>query len=365
MLVIVREAVSANEDGSGERLAEPALRFAKDASFRVAEMEREWLKLAEGLTKRQADFAVADGGHSDSSLRDEATRLLGSAKKLLADSKRVGSDLERFKDTLTKSATHYREVAVLCKAQAGKARAREVKDDYLELAKVYEAKAQSAGDRAKKLSIPSAVKDKAEVIEEGNVFLERLVDALAIGPVADADRGLLAGRLRKHGERCKALMEELSRAIVKLLEDAETAEVREKIAAARKDRSSPLSAVTGQDEPRPKKALPALAGASWSTPITIEGEKYVQVMRFNSDGTCVQAVYRSGQKGRGALIGAGSATYKLDSEGILEFYQAGFLIETGLVTMLGKDQWSYEIIANIASPKLAGTRLTFTREARP
>jgi hypothetical protein len=365
MLMIVREAALANEDGSGERLAEPALRFAKDASLHVAEMEREWLKLAEGLAKSQADFVIADGGHSDSSLRDEASRLLGSTKKLLADSKRVGRDLQRFKDTLTKAATHYREVALLCKAQAGKARAQEVKDDYLELAKVYETKAQSAGERAKKLSIPSAVKDNAEVIEEGNVFLERLVDALSIGPVADAERGLLAGQLRKHGERCKALTEELSRTIAKLLEDAETPEVREKIAAARKDRSSPLFSLIGQDEPRPKKDVPALAGGSWSTAITIEGEKYVQVMRFNSDGTCVQAVYRFGPKGRGSLIGAGSATYKLDSEGILDFYHAGFVIERGLVTMLSKDQWSYEIIANIASPRLAGTRLTFTREARP
>lgn len=363
--MIAREAFSANEDGSGERLPEPALRFAKDASLRVAEMERDWIKLAEGLAKSQADFVIADGGHSDSSLRDLASRLLGSAKKLLADSKRVGSDFERFKDTLTKAAIHYREVAVLCRAQAGKARAQEVKDDYLQLAKVHETKAHSAGERAKGILIPAALKDKAEVIEEGNIFLERLVDALSIGPVADADRSLLAGRLRKHGERCKALTEELCRSIAKMLQDAETPEVREKIAAARKDRSSPLFSVAGQDEPRRKMELPGLAGASWSTPIILEGEKYVQVMRFNFDGTCVQAVYRFGPKGRGALIGVGRATYKLDSEGNLEFYQAGFVIETGLVTMLGKDQWSYEIIANIASPKLAGTRLTFTREVRP
>jgi hypothetical protein len=240
-----------------------------------------------------------------------------------------------------------------------------VKDDYLQLAKVYEAKARIAEDRAKKLSTPAAVKDKAEVIEEGNLFLERFVDALSIGPVADTERDLLAGQLKKHGDRCKALSEELSRAIAKVLEEAETPEVREKIAAARKDRSSPLSAVAGQDEPRPKKGLPALAGVSWSSPITVEGEKYVQVMRFNPDGTCVQAVYRSGPKGRASLVGTGRATYKLDSEGTLDFSHAGFVIETGQVTMLGKDQWAYEILANIASPKLAGTRLTFTREVRP
>src|SRR5262245_25454405 len=184
---------AADESGSAERIPEPALRLAKDASERVTETEREWLKLALVLTKNQADFKVT--GSSENSLREQASRLLGAAKELLEDQKRLGSDVERFKDTLRKAAGHYGEVAALWKTQATQARAAEIKDDYLALARVYEAKASAAGDRAKTLSIPAEVKAKAEVIQEGNLFLDRFVDAFSIGPVSDSDRGDLAGRL--------------------------------------------------------------------------------------------------------------------------------------------------------------------------
>lgn len=355
LLVFGRTPLSANDNGTTERLPEPALRFAKDASLRVTEFEREWIKQAEALTKCQADFAIADAGQSDSSVRDQASRLLAAAKKLLTDSKQIGIDLERFKDSLRKAATHYRDVALLCKAQAGEARSEEIKDNYLQLAKVYEAKARVANERAKSLSAPADVKPKEEAIKEGNLFLERFVEVLSIGRVSDTDRGHFAGQLKKHGERCKALAEDLLQPIEKVLEGADAQDIRAKIDEGRKAGSLP---------PGPKKELPILTGASWSTPVTFQGVQCVQVLRFNEDRTCVQAVYRSGAKGRGSLMGAGSATYEMNEDGYLSFRQGGLIVESGCVTLLGKDQWSYEIRVKFGAHQLEGTRLTFTREVR-
>jgi len=46
-------------------------------------------------------------------------------------------------------------------------------------------------------------------------------------------------------------------------------------------------------------------------------------------------------------------------------YQAGMVIERGEITFKGKDEWSYEILSSLANPKLAGTKVTFTRDAQP
>src|SRR5262249_60267217 len=80
---------AAEESGSAETIPERSVRLAKDASVRVTETEREWLKLAQVLTKNQADFNAT--GSSETSLREQASRLLGAAKKLLEDQKRLGS----------------------------------------------------------------------------------------------------------------------------------------------------------------------------------------------------------------------------------------------------------------------------------
>jgi hypothetical protein len=357
---------AADQKDSPDKLPEPALRFAKEASLRVAESEREWVKVAEGLAKNQSDFTVKDG--SESLLREQASRLLDSAKKLLGDQKRLGSDIERFKDTLRKAAGHYGEVAVVCKAQAAEARAAEIKEDYLALAKVYEVKARSAGERAKALSIPAGTKAKAELIEEGNLFVERFVEALSIGPVGNSDRDLFAGRLKKHGERCKALSRELTQAIEALLEEAEAPEVRKTIGEKRKDESTShqlMATSTGSANSRPKKDLGALVGVSWSSPLTIQGVQCVQVLRFSADGICLQSVYRMGPKGRGPLIGSIRVGYRVDDDGILDVYQAGMVIEQGKITLSGKDEWSYEIGSSLATPQLAGTKVTFTRDAQP
>lgn len=356
LLLLGGGRVTADDKEAGDRLPEPALYLAKEATRRVTEMEFDWLKLAEALTKRQADFQLTEGARSDSSLREQATRLLAAGKGLLTASKRTATELERFKDALRKAASHYREVASLCKAQAGEARADAVKADYLELAKVYEANAQAAEGRAKALSAPADTKAREEVIEEGNLFLERFVEALAVGPVKDADRGLLAARLTKHGERCKTLTDELSRTANQVLEGADAPEIRAKIDEGRKK---------GWLPPPPRKELPALAGASWTCTVTIEGVSCVQVLRFNLDGTCSQAVYRAGPKGKGALLVRGSATYELDPDGHLYFKQGGFVIEAGRVELLGKDRWSYEIYANVLNPQAAGTKLVLTRVTGP
>jgi hypothetical protein len=355
---------AADESGSAERIPEPALRLAKDASERVTETERDWLKLAQELTKNEAQFSVTDG--SAGSLREQASRLLGAAKKLLEEQKRIENDLVRFKDTLRKAAGHYADVAALCKRQAAQVRAEEVKDDYLALARVYEAKARASEARMKTLSIPVGVKIKAEVITEGNLFLDRFVDALPIGPERDSD---FAGRLMKHGERCKALARELSEAIEKILEEAEAPEVREKLGGRRKEeltscKDQEKSATTGK-QVQPKKDLRFLIGQSWTSPVTIRGVECEQVIRFDADGNCFQTAYRTGPKGRGSRIGSVRVRYEVDSEGIVSVYQGDLMIERGEVTVLGKDEWTYEILASLATPQLAGTKLRFTRETRP
>lgn len=367
LFVFARQELRAGNQGAGEKLPEPAHQFAKEASARVTETEREWAKMVERLTKCQTDFTVAGRVSTDGSLRDEASRLLAAAKKLLADHQQVATDFERFKDALKKAASHYREVAALYKAHAVEARSAEVKEDYLQLAKAYERKAGAAAERCQKIAMPPDAKGKAEVIEEANLFLERLGDALAIGPVSEAECGVFAGRLKNQGERCKVLAQELCRGIEKILQDSDMPEIKGKMSGAEKRqsmKSSPTEASSGsssENQTWVRKTLASLLGASWSCPVTVGGVRCVQYLRFDYDGTCSQSVYLVGTKGKGSLVGSGKATFDLDTPGVLTFYQDGILVERGRITFLGKDRWSYEILENRLAPQLVGTRLTFTR----
>jgi hypothetical protein len=358
-LALGARGLSAGEQSGGDKLPEPALQFAKETTLRLTETEREWAKVAERLDKCQADFAIADRSYSDSSLRDEAGRLLAAAKKLLADQKQMEMNVDRLRDALKKASANYREVAALYKAYATKARSEDAREDYLQLAKAYERKAAAAAERGQKVAMPSGVGAKAEAIEEGNLFLERLVEALGIGPVSDAEREVFAGRLKKHAERCKALAEELRSGVAKLLQDSETPEIRQKLddGAQRKALAS-----SPQDGAEAKKVLGLLTGASWSSPVTIAGVRCVTVVHFSQTGTCSQSTYRLGPKGKGSLVATTSGLFDVDASGVLRFYQAGILVEGGKVSFLGKDQWSYEILDNLFAPGIAGTRLTFTRE---
>src|SRR5581483_9586214 len=111
-----------------------------------------------------------------------------------------------------------------------------------------------------------------------------------------------------------------------------------------------------------KKVLGLLTGASWSSPVTIAGVRCVTVVHFSQTGTCSQSTYRLGPKGKVSLVATTSGLCDVDGSGILRLYPAGILVEAGKVSVLGKDQWSYEILDNLFAPRIAGTRLTFTRE---
>jgi hypothetical protein len=358
-LALGSRVLAAGEQAGGDKLPEPALQFAKETTLRLAETEREWAKVSGRLDKCQADFTVADRSYSDSSLRDEAGRLLAAAKKLLADQKQMETRLDRFKDALKKASANYREVAALYKAYAAKARSEDAREDYLQLAKTYERKAAAAAERGQKVAMPSGAGAKAEAIEEGNLFLERLVEALGIGPVSDAEREVFIGRLKRHGERCKALAGELRSGIEKILLDSDTPEIRQKFGGGAKGEGSAPSPHDGTEA---KKVLGQLTGASWASPVTIAGVRCVTVVRFSQTGTCSQSTYLLGPKGRGSLVATTSGLFDVDARGVVRFYQAGTLVEEGKVSCLGKDQWSYEVLDNLFAPGIAGTRLTFTRE---
>jgi hypothetical protein len=359
LLAVGGRVLSARDQAPGDKLPEPAIQFARETSLRLTETERDWVKVAVRLSMCQAEFSVAGRSDSDASLRDEAGRLLASAKKLLADQKQMGADLDRFKDTLNKASAHYQEVAALYKAHASKARSEEVKEDYLQLAKAYERKAATAAERGRKAVMPPGAAANAEPVGEGNLFLERLVEALAIGSVSDTEREVFAGRLKKHGERCKALAEELRRGVEKLLLDSDTPEIRRQLDGAAKVKSPAPRAPEGFET---KREPGSLGGASWSSPVTVGGARCVTVIRFDLAGTCSQTTYLLGANGKGEPVATASGTFDLDAGGILSFYQGGALVEKGLVTFRGKNQWSYEVLVNLLAPGIAGTRLTFTRE---
>ncbi len=358
-LALGSRGLSAGDQAGRDKLPEPALQFAKETTLRLTETEREWAMMAERLDKCQADFSVADRSYTDSSLREEAGRLLAAAKKLLADQKQMETNLERLKDVLKKASAHYREVAALYKAYAAKPRSEDARENYLQLAKAYERKAAAAAERGQKAAMPSGAGAKAEAVEEGNLFLERLVEALGIGPVSDAEREVFAGRLKKHAERCKALAGELRSGIEKILLDSDTPEIRQKLGGGAKGEGP---APSPQDGAGARKVLGLLTGASWSSPVTIAGVRCVTVVHFSQTGTCSQSTYRLGPKGKGSLVATTSGLFDVDASGVLRFYQAGILVEAGKVSFLGKDQWSYEILDNLFAPGIAGTRLTFTRE---
>jgi hypothetical protein len=170
---------------------------------------------------------------------------------------------------------------------------------------------------------------------------------------------MFVARLKKHGERCKALAEELHSGIEKLLLDSDTPEIRQKLGGSAKAKGKEPSP---QDASGGKKVLGLLCGASWSSPVTIDGVPCVTVVRFSRAGTCSQSTYVLGPNGKRSLVAIAGGTFDVDADGILHFYQAGTLVEVGKVSFLGNNQWSYEILDRLLAPGIAGTRLTFSRE---
>lgn len=367
------QAKSLDEENPGDSLPEPAYHFAKKASLRVTELERGWVELADGFSKLRADFTISATNTKESSLREGASRVRSAGQKLLAGFKQMGQDLERFKDCVTKAGTCYRNVAAVYKENAAEARSDLIREDYLQLAKVYEARAQAATERIQKLALPDGYKAVAELIEEGNVFLERFEEALSIGPVAAKERALLAERLCTHGDRCMGFMLQLSSIIEEILEGAETPGFRQKPGG---ERPAPVQPVAVQTtackelsyakrtvERLRNKGADLLAGA-WSTSRSVQGGQCRQIISLNADGTCTQLVYSPRPSRAGALIASGNATFELDGAGVLTFFQGGFPVERGTVTFLGKDRWVYTILENVTAPQLVGMRLTFAREVQ-
>lgn len=356
-------AAAAGEQGSDEKLPEPALRFAKDASLRVSELERDWQKVAHEIAKAKDDFVRPLRAYSDTSLREEATRLIAAAKKLLEDEKRIEPETERFRDALKKAASHYREVSALYKSHAEKAKSGEVRDDYHQLVKLYESKAEAATDRARKVAVPTGLRPAREVIEEGNLFIERLLDTLSVGPVSEADCQTFALRLKKHAERCQAFSGQLSLAIEKVLGTPVVTSRTGPSAVADyvpgRTNTSEKSAAKGPIDPK------AVFGASWTSTLTIRGVEYRQILRFKEDGTCMQSIYRQGTGGGlGPLFATRSYTFKLQSGGRLSVYSAGELIEWGKITVLSEDRWVYDIAVHVGDPGSFGSRINFVRDTK-
>jgi hypothetical protein len=360
---------SARDQELGEKLPEPAYRFAKEGSLRVAEMEREWQKLGEDLTQLQADFDAIAGDLSETRLRERGERLLSSAKKLLSSEKRLLLDLERFKDALKKAAASYDDVGSVYTDHANKARSKSVKDDYGLLAEVYLTKASGVAKRAKELTISSDVKEQAEVVEEGNLFVERLLETLS-DSAAEVNGLIVCRRLGIHGTRCSMLAERLSEEVKKIVGASAPSENGKKTGDGRKFGRTPVTVKElsakkpGEASPGKGKEFDALVGATWSCPITVQGSRCLQVVRFSREGKCQGKVYLLDGSRKGGLVASASTTFRLAESGILSFFRGSTLLERGIVTLLRNDQWAYEIIENMGAPQLAGTRLTFMREGR-
>jgi hypothetical protein len=350
------------DDTAQDKLPEPALRFAKDASLRVTEMEREWQTLSEALRKGRPALVPPVRRHTDASLREEAAKVLAAAKKLLHDEGRMPSTIEQFRDALKKSAVHFREVAALYKEHAESAKTQEVKNDYRDLAKVYEAKALAATERAEKLPVGVTAKRTSEVVTEGNLFIERFLESLSVGPVTDSERDLFLGRLRRHGERCQALSDELLRVVELLLKGGTASETKHSFSVGGRystDSTTPGSFCSGSSQGDPR----SIVGETWSSSVTVRGIDCRQRILLRPDGTCTQSIYRAEPNGPDPPLSRRSYTYKLDPFGSLSVFSGGKLLETGKVTVNGEESWVYDIVENVADPSRSAKRITFVRDS--
>lgn len=359
-LSVFAGSVSA-DDTTIDKLPEPAIRFAKDASLRVAEIERDWQTLSESLRSARPELLPRSRRHTDASLQEEANKVLTAAKGLLEVESGISSQIEKYRDALKKSAAHYREVAALYKAHGDGAKSKEVKGDYHELAKVYESKALAVIGQAEMLPMSVTTKPAREVVAEGNLFIERLLDSLAVGPVNDSERELLLGRLRKHGERCQALSDELLRVIDPLLKGRATSEsMRPPSVSGGYSTDSTTS--RGFQSGGSQSDARSIVGVTWTSRITVRGIECQQHIQLRPGGGCTQSIYLSRSSGPGPLLSRRSYTYELDQFGNLVVFSGGKLLETGKVTVNGEESWVYEIVENVADPSLSAKRITFVRD---
>jgi hypothetical protein len=364
-------------DESSEKLTEHALDSAKRANIMLSEIEQGWCKVAEGLIKDRAVLTMDGSG----STRNQASRQLGSAKKVVSDYKRLVSDLKQYEDALKEVASRYREMAAIYKVQASETRSEEIKEGYVQLSTVYERKAQSAIERAKRLTLPAESKSIVSLVEEGNLFFERFVEALSIDPMDERDRMLFTGRLKKHGERSQALAEQVLAAIDRFLEGSGTANVRHAFDEHRTVGSVPpflnkppsnrhsaggpkaLTSDVGidffSDQPPSPRLL--LEG-SWTCQRTIRNIECLQIISINRDGTCSHSLDIPGVKEPIRPRPQDKWTLKLDPVvHCLCFYWGGRLMERGRFMFHGPDVWTYEVFESYIDSNAANTTLTFTR----
>jgi hypothetical protein len=212
-------AVALARDTPAERLPEPAHQFAGEAARAVAEEERAWLRRASELGtlgRSAAEHLPGPGG-----LAAEAAALMGRSKQVLTAYQSAERDLQRFRSLLRKEAGHYRDVAELYVAAARQSKTAPVQEDYQALADAYRHRAAASEARAGALGLSAEATNQAQLVEEGNRFLERLAEAVAAVPVGAADERLLSSRLRRHAGQCDAVAAELSRVARALLAGSE------------------------------------------------------------------------------------------------------------------------------------------------
>lgn len=349
------------DDITIEKLPEPAIRFAKDASLRVADIERELQTLSDSLRTQRPELLPRGLRHTDSSLQKEANKVLSAAKSLLEVESGIASQIERYRSALKSSAANYREVAVLYRAHGDDAKTKEVKDDYHELSKVYEAKALAVSGRADKLPMTVTANLAREVVTEGNLFIERLLESLSVGPVTDSERELLLGRLRKHGERCQSLTDELLRVIDPLFKGRATSEPMRPLSMS-EGQSSDSTTFRGFLSGSSQSDARSIVGVTWTSRVKVRGIECQQRIQLRPGGSCTQLIYLARTSGLGPLLSRRTYTYELDQLGNLFVFSGGKLLETGKVTVNGEESWVYEIATNVADPSLSGKRITFFRD---
>jgi hypothetical protein len=80
---------------------------------------------------------------------------------------------------LDKTAEQYRQVAQHYAREGQKSRSPSVRADYQTLADAYGRRAMAAESRARATALAPAVRERAQVIEEANRFLEQVAEATA------------------------------------------------------------------------------------------------------------------------------------------------------------------------------------------
>jgi len=323
-------------------LPEPAEALAKEAGNAVRSAERSLLKLADDLK------AEASAGASPS-------EMLESSRKILAACERLQKELTALKAALADAAAHHRGMSELQTGFARGAKSAEIREDYLTVALLYGRKASALEARAASVGVPKEVIDLAQVVSEGNLFLERSLRALSSAAV---DAGPLTARIEKQGERVKVLTGRLRETLQAALKEAEAKDVRDALEKA-------LSNADPKGESGSSKGGSAKEGVrlpgEWSTNFALQGVRYHVVVSFSAGGEYRQLLYARLPNGAVGFLGAASGTFEEGPNGEISFFADGTFLERGKMTPSGEGRFVYEVLENRLVPGTAGRRLTLKR----